>query len=111
MACTWVVVVVRARNQEACVLAAGRVLALKADVWRDKKEFFNAQNAALMMNGLESNKQERAAGAERILRQFWTSCVGDLFGAANLILTQAAFPDAMAVVDQVHGWRAKKTGT
>ena len=36
--------------------------ALKADVWRDKKEFFNAQDAALKMNGPESNTQERDTG-------------------------------------------------
>ena len=42
---------------------------------------------------------------EKLLVQFWMSCVRDEFDLANSIQTKAAFSSAMAVMDRVGGWR------
>ena len=54
------------------------------------------------MREAESNTKEEEVW-EKVLKQFWTSYVGDVIDVRNLIHTNAEFSYAMAVMDRTKG--------
>ena len=87
-----------------------RLLALTADARRHKKEFFDAKDDTLKLDDPEPNKNERDV-RERILKQFWTTFVGDVFGTATLIQTKTELPFVDNAIDRNDkGWKDERRG-
>ena len=80
-----------------------RVPLLNADEWMGNQKFFDAKDGALKLNATDSSTERRDV-REKMLKQIWTSNIGDVIDITNLSQTKTEFANAMAVMDTVNGW-------